>query len=154
MHIIAEVNTAAESEGDAAQKPAVWMLVDDNLGVLQVISTIVNITSGVETRCFESGIAALAAMRDTPDAFQLVITDLEMPGMNGLELCQKIHAIDPGQKILLTTGNHGAIDEATARVVGFSGILYKPFSPVALQQVIETLHLPPVTAPDRVPTSH
>ena len=48
----------------------------------------------------------------SPDDFDLVLTDLEMPGMNGIDFRRHVHAISPSTKILLATGSglvHGRI---------------------------------------------
>ncbi|HLP76335.1 MAG TPA: response regulator [Candidatus Paceibacterota bacterium] len=104
----------------------VWIVVDDNPGILEVISLFLE-TLGHRVECFQSPAKALAAFRATPEVYGNVITDLEMPGMNGIELCEELHAIAPHLKVLLITGNGAALDSAGARYLGFSGLLYKPF---------------------------
>jgi len=55
-------------------------------------------------RCYTTG-EALAAFAESPAAYELVITDFEMPGMDGVELCRQLRAISPDQKIILATGS-------------------------------------------------
>jgi two-component system nitrogen regulation response regulator GlnG len=51
---------------------------------------------GHAVRPFASAREALAALDATPDAFDLLVTDYRMPGMNGFELVDAVHARRPG----------------------------------------------------------
>jgi CheY-like chemotaxis protein len=83
--------------------------------------------------CFSSPQAALKAFATTPEKFQLVITDLEMPDMSGIELCRRLHELSPTQKVLLSTGSEILTDEQAAKN-GFCGLLHKPFLFASLQR--------------------
>ncbi|HEY9508924.1 MAG TPA: response regulator [Verrucomicrobiae bacterium] len=124
-----------ETQG-VLEKPR-WMVVDDNVGILQMLSTLLAAISGARICCFESGEQALAAYLADPESYQLVITDLEMPGMNGVELCDHLHVRAPHLKVVLATGNHAAVDSRTAQEFGFSGLLYKPFTFDGLEHLLE-----------------
>ena len=63
-----------------------------------------------------------------------------MPGMNGIELCRRMHAVVPGLKIVLATGSSVA-NEAGARRCGFCGLLAKPFPAAALWRIVESAGL-------------
>jgi len=103
-----------------------WMLVDDNAEVLLLLSAVIKMMAGVETECFNSPRSALAAFAATPEKYGLVITDLEMPDLDGVELCRRLLAQTPALKIFLATGN-GFFTEAMAANAGFAGLLNKPF---------------------------
>lgn len=130
--IMAPVNNLQDEARGSHCGRKQWMIVDDNAGILQVVSTMTNMLAGVETRTFEEGRSALEAFRSDPEEFAAVITDLEMPGVNGLELCNALHQLNPGLKIILMTGNQSAIDDATSQLLGFAALIYKPFSPADL----------------------
>jgi len=130
MHRQVNKVEAETSEGSHCERN--WMVVDDNPGILQVVSTMARLITCAETRTFSDGASALNAFRQNPGEFEFVITDLEMPGMNGLELCNALRELAPRIKVILMTGNHAAIDEPTARLLGFAGLIYKPFSPTHL----------------------
>lgn len=112
-----------------------WLLVDDNEEILFLMQETVAQIFGVEATACLSPWDALAAFRAAPDEFQCVITDLEMPLMDGVELCRRLHAISPGITVLLATGSHYVTAEE-ARLRGFSGLLTKPFSPFTLHREI------------------
>jgi CheY-like chemotaxis protein len=87
-----------------------WML--EHLGYKAVIST--------------SSLAALDLFRQTPHAFDLVITDQTMPHMTGETLAHELRRIRPDIPIILCTGFSHAIDAETARAQGIDAFLMKP----------------------------
>jgi DNA-binding NtrC family response regulator len=78
----------------------------------------------VETRT--SPIEALEAFRANPQKFDLVITDLAMPQMSGLNLARKIMEIRPGMPIILCTGFSEQANEQAAGAIGIRTFLFKP----------------------------
>jgi CheY-like chemotaxis protein len=112
-----------------------WMLVDDDTDVLDTITLLLTAVSGAEISGYASPWQALDALATEPNGFDLVITDLEMPGMNGIDFRRHVHAISPSTKILLATGS-GLFTDESAREYGFCGLLTKPFSLCALKRTL------------------
>ena len=112
-----------------------WMLVDDNEDILMMVSLMLETLTGTTIERFNDPKAALAAFAAAPEKYELVITDFEMPGMNGVELCQRLRVIAPAQKVFLATGS-GYFTPAAARRAGFSALLNKPFPLSTLQAAI------------------
>jgi CheY-like chemotaxis protein len=75
----------------------------------------------------ENGLDALAKMEG--DKFDAVFTDLRMPGMDGLQVAEKIKASQPWVPVVLVTGYGSAANEARARAAGVVDFLRKPLSP-------------------------
>jgi PAS domain S-box-containing protein len=73
-----------------------------------------------------SGEEALAVFSAAPANVDLVITDLGMPGMSGLELARELLRRRPELPIILTSGNVRPEDEAQARSLGVREIVLKP----------------------------
>ena len=71
---------------------------------------------------------ALKLFRNTPDEFDLVITDHTMPRMTGVELAPKLMEIRPDIPVILCTGFSDVIDEQEAKAMGIRGLLLKPAS--------------------------
>lgn len=111
-----------------------WMLVDDDADILFMLSVLIRKLTGAAIECHQTPEAALAAFAAAPGHCELVITDFEMPGMDGAELCRRIRAISPGQKIFLVTGS--SLNAATARSAGFSTLLKKPITLAALEAAL------------------
>ncbi len=115
------------------------LLVDDDPDLLKLIS--LRLTSaGYRVRTAESGEAALAAIAvERPAA---VVTDLRMPGIDGLQLFDAINRQHSGLPVLILTA-HGTIPDAVAATQrGVFGFLTKPFdSQDLLQKVAAALKL-------------
>ncbi|MDB6018618.1 MAG: hypothetical protein JWR19_3107 [Pedosphaera sp.] len=130
-------NEPAQTEGTPkSETRACWMVVDDNEHVLQAITNLLAAIANAEIRAFRSAPEALAAFAAAPETFQLVVTDLEMPQMNGLELCQRLHQLAPSLKIVLVTGS-ALMSHETAEQNGFFGLLHKPFPLDQLHSVLK-----------------
>ncbi|MGH2922319.1 MAG: HD domain-containing phosphohydrolase [Gaiellaceae bacterium] len=113
------------------------LLVDDDRGLRTLLRTTFEVFD-IEVDEADSAHAALrriAAAR--PD---VVVLDIHMPGMSGLELCAKLKSDEETSEIgiVLLTGSGGDTPE-TAEEVGADALLRKPFSPLELLAVTERL---------------
>ncbi|MBI5556529.1 MAG: transporter substrate-binding domain-containing protein [Deltaproteobacteria bacterium] len=79
---------------------------------------------------------ALAAFQNSPDDFDLLITDMTMPKMTGDELAGRILALRPDMPIILCTGFSERIDEKKAKLLGISEFIMKPIARTTLAVVI------------------
>lgn len=70
---------------------------------------------------------ALERMREAE--VDLLVTDIRMPGMDGLELAERVKERRPWTPVLIVTGYGTAADEERARAAGVSAFLHKPLSP-------------------------
>src|SRR6266542_2982735 len=108
------------------------LLVDDDPDLLKLIS--LRLTSaGYRVRTADSGETALAAMAVARPG--VVVTDLKMPGIDGLQLFEAIHRQHPSLPVVILTA-HGTIPDAvSATQRGVFGFLTKPFdSPARLRR--------------------
>jgi two-component system response regulator GlrR len=115
------------------------LIVDDDADILKLLSMRLK-AAGYDVRTETSAEAAMTASNATrPD---LVISDLRMPGIDGIALMDQLHRSYPTLPFILLTA-HGSIPEAvTATQRGAFGFLTKPFdSQTLLQQVKEALRL-------------
>jgi PAS domain S-box-containing protein len=74
-----------------------------------------------------------------PDAFDLVITDITMPGMTGDALVEAILRKRPGMPIVICTGYSERVSEAEGKQIGARAFLLKPFSMPAIAGLIRTI---------------
>lgn len=117
-----------------------WMLVDDNPELLNMLSLLVRQFTNAVIECYNSPQAALSAFVAAPAGYELIITDFDMPGMNGIELCRQLRSVSAIQKVFLATGS-GYFTEAAARHHGFSALLNKPFPLSSLQKALAAVGL-------------
>ena len=79
---------------------------------------------------------ALKLFLSTPQAFDLVITDMTMPGLTGKELAKELLAARPDLPIILCTGFSEHIDEEKAKESGICGYIMKPYAASSLNKTI------------------
>ena len=75
---------------------------------------------------FQNGHQAFEAYAQRPDFFDVVVTDMTMPEMTGLDLSQKILHLRPDQPIILCTGHNELINRQKALDAGISEYFEKP----------------------------
>jgi two-component system sensor histidine kinase/response regulator len=101
------------------------LIVDDELLQLAALCDTLEM-EGYATRGFSSAREALTALK--PGQYDLLLTDLMMPEMDGISLIDNVRAIDPGMAAVVMTG-HGTIDTAVlAMQAGALDYILKPFS--------------------------
>ncbi len=79
---------------------------------------------------------ALMRFRERPIQFDVVVTDFNMPGMNGLELARRIKMTRPCLPIVLITGYTGWEEIPDAARLGIEAVLQKPFSRAQLSRAL------------------
>ena len=113
------------------------LLVDDDAALRTLLRTTFEVFD-IDVQEAEDAAAAELAVREfQPD---VVVLDVRMPGMDGLEFCRRLRA-DPandGLGVVLLTGSEGGTQEA-AEEVGADTFLRKPFSPLELLAAVERL---------------
>lgn len=114
------------------------MMVDDELIVTQVAERILR-RNGYQVASYLDPVLALEAFRLQPEAFDLVITDLTMPGMKGTALVKALLVLKPGLPIVMATGFAGELDPAEIKAMGLHGYLQKPFSAESLLSSVSSV---------------
>jgi two-component system, cell cycle sensor histidine kinase and response regulator CckA len=111
---------------------ATVLVVDDDGGVRRLVELILQ-QKGHDVLLASNGLEGLMVYSSYRSRIDLVLTDFDMPQMNGLELADRIHARDPGKRILLMSGrppqNPGCKEEPP--------IILKPFLPHQLIEAVE-----------------
>jgi len=111
------------------------LLVDDDEIVLTSMQRALK-HSGYEVTAIRDGHEALELFVSEPDVFDLVITDLTMPRITGLELSKKLTDIRPGLPVILCTGYSDSFDEQEARDMGVREMLLKPSNAADLNTIV------------------
>jgi CheY-like chemotaxis protein len=94
---------------------------------------------GYEVSAHTSAREALAEFSLYPDGFDLVISDLNMPDMSGMELAQQILRVRPGTPVALASGYVRADEMERARELGIREIIVKPNTPAELGPIVQRL---------------
>jgi CheY-like chemotaxis protein len=83
----------------------------------------------------ENGLDALKKLQE--QSFDMVYTDLRMPGMDGIEVAENIRAAQPWVPVVIVTGYGTPANETRARAAGVSDFLRKPLSPEMIEDSAE-----------------
>ncbi len=109
------------------------MVVDDDLQILEVLQTRLE-SHGFAVETATDGEQALASVRSRPP--DLILTDLKMPGMDGLELLRRLREMDGCPPVIFLTA-HGSIAQAVeAMKLGAFDFLEKPYSGADLMAMV------------------
>ena len=102
------------------------LVIDDEKGLCRMLETILG-DLGYQVTVFTDPVEAVK--RYEPQKYSMVITDIKMPGMNGIEVLQKIKQRDAGVPVLVITG-YATVDLSIQAIRnGAFDILTKPFEP-------------------------
>ena len=109
------------------------LIVDDDAGQRSLLESAVSAT-GVETACVDGGKGALALLEK--DTWDLVISDVKMPDMDGFELLEAIRAKGVAVPVLFVTGYADIKDAVSAMQMGAIRYLEKPIDLHELKEVL------------------
>jgi DNA-binding response OmpR family regulator len=105
------------------------LVVDDEPTIGEVVSRYLE-RAGYEARVAEDGLAALDAVAErAPD---LIVLDLMLPGLDGLEVMRRVRAEDRSSAIILLTAKGDESDRIVGLRLGADDYVVKPFSPAEL----------------------
>jgi PAS domain S-box-containing protein len=119
---------AAEARPEAEPAPGGSeriLLVDDEEALVEVCRRMLG-RLGYQVEAFTASPRALEAFRADPYRFDLVLTDLTMPRLGGLELCAQVQALRPGAPVVLVTGFSTGLSEKELKAAGVRALLKKP----------------------------
>jgi len=91
--------------------------------------------AGYEVRCAASAEEALEALAS--EVFHVIFTDLNMPTMNGVDLCREIRRDHPMPVVYAMTGYASLYDMADCRDAGFDDVFQKPIGIDRLLKAVE-----------------
>jgi len=111
------------------------LVVDDEKTILSSMHRVLE-ESGYSVTAFEDAVEALDVFSRDPGGFDLVITDLTMPGMTGIELSKKLLALRSDLPVILSTGYSDVIDEREMNSLGIREMIMKPSNIVDLKTAV------------------
>ena len=103
------------------------LLADDDAATRDLIGRALK-TEGHDVVAVEDGLAALAHMQSAMPSPDLLISDVQMPGLDGVSLAGKAVQIAPGLRVLLMSGFAGALGQTDHLKPHLKRVLTKPLS--------------------------
>jgi two-component system, OmpR family, response regulator MtrA len=114
------------------------VLAEDDVDIRDLVQIVLE-GLDLKVHAVGNGADALAACRAEPP--RLLLLDITMPGMNGLEVCRAVRA-DPALAdlpIILMTARAQSSDVAAGLDAGADAYIIKPFGPIELREHVEAL---------------
>ena len=87
--------------------------------------------------CVANGKEAIEKLKH--EWFALIITDLVMPDINGIEVARRARELQPDAEIIMMTAYRSLIDQADAQAAGISAFLNKPFMIQEVKRLVSQL---------------
>ena len=117
-----------------AQEPASVLVVDDEFSVRDSLSSWF-LKDGYEVRSAENATAALRALEEKK--FDVALVDIKMPGMDGIELQERCHRIDPEMAVIMITAFASVETAVQALKQGAFDYVTKPVDPDELSHLVQ-----------------
>jgi CheY-like chemotaxis protein len=111
------------------------LVVDDSEAILKIVDRVLG-NLGYDILVEIKPIRALEIVRD--EEIDLMLVDILMPEMNGVQLVKEVRALKPSMKALMMTGysSSGILEQVTAADLP---VLWKPFTPSTLAERVREL---------------
>lgn len=113
------------------------LVVDDDPNVRDVVSAILT-RNGYRVEIANDGTKALAILAQKAVEIRLVVTDVNMPNLDGIALAKIVRSLSPSTRILTITGIIDEYDRTEAAKLS-AAVLYKPFTGEALLNAVDEL---------------
>lgn len=117
------------------------LVLDDEVDVVEIICRYL-VKEGFAVQGVSDSKAALEMIRSDPLTCDLVITDLDMPLLNGVELCGMLRAIRPELPVIMVTGYDRQVSEEQAADLGIRALLLKPLDRQVLLAAVRRFLIP------------
>lgn len=112
------------------------LIVDDEKAILSLLKTSIELMyPEYQVVAVSNGLAALAELRQQP--FELILTDFEMPLLNGLDFASTVQQFCPDIPIILMTGSQSDNILPRAGSMNLAGFLAKPFEIKQLKEILQ-----------------
>ncbi|MCB2180857.1 MAG: transporter substrate-binding domain-containing protein [Desulfobulbaceae bacterium] len=101
------------------------LLVDDEAKIAESQAKVLQ-EYGYKVEVFTDSTEALKRFKENPDQYDILITDMTMPGLTGVQLSQEIFLLKPGFPIIMWSGFNKLMNKEKAMELGISEYLHKP----------------------------
>ena len=120
---------------ESSTKYKTFLLIDDEPMVTDICEMMLKSLGHTVLKAY-SGSEGLELYETNKNRIDLIISDFNMPGMNGQEVVDKLRIINQSVKVVLSSGGLSVTHEEDAIGRGFNGFLQKPYSLDALTDKI------------------
>jgi two-component system, chemotaxis family, chemotaxis protein CheY len=115
------------------------LIVDDDEATRSLVRRVLKRMKIGNLQEAAGGEQAIACLNETSEDIDLVICDWNMPGMSGIELFDRVHAMRPELPFLMLTGRADATSVIAAKKAGIPAYIVKPIFPDELKTKVSFL---------------
>lgn len=127
------------------------LMIEDNESVTEMMSMFFE-KEQFTAAFYHDGLEGYRAYESNPDEWELIILDLNLPSMDGMQICRKIRSISTTVPIIMLTAQDSESEQVIGLEMGADDYVTKPFSPLTLLARMKALHrrahLVPITQED------
>jgi len=113
------------------------LVVDDSKTMLRIITNVLKRLSITDIQTGLDGLEGWELFKNND--FDIVLTDINMPNMNGLELLKAIRKVDSDVPVVMITTEGGKKEVITALKAGCNQYIVKPFTPDILKEKLKNI---------------
>jgi two-component system, cell cycle sensor histidine kinase and response regulator CckA len=136
LPVIDEVSPNQADDGDIAPTGRETILVVDDEELLAAVTKQILESLGYRVAAETDSLEALDLFGSMPERFDLVITDMTMPNLTGIELAIKMKAVRPEVPVIVCTGFSDQISQDIAKDMGIEALVMKPVLKVELAKTV------------------
>ncbi len=114
------------------------MIVDDDSEIAEMVKMMLE-NFGYKADVYKTGLDATKAFKQQPDKYDLLISDLTMPKMTGLDLADQLHKERPELPVVIMTGFGDSLTVSTQEQYGIKQVIGKPIALRELTAVVRKL---------------
>ncbi|HBB18235.1 MAG TPA: hybrid sensor histidine kinase/response regulator [Syntrophus sp. (in: bacteria)] len=133
-------NTTLPPKGGLMPDPVTKIMVIDDEEIMRDGCTRILSKNGWSVVTAENGEAGLAELRKSPKEIDIILLDLMMPGIGGMEVLEKIQALNDIPLVIVITGYATVASAVEAMKKGAYDFIAKPFTPDQLRIVVKRAH--------------
>ncbi len=115
------------------------LVVDDSSTMRRIIINTLARLGFKDTVPAADGVEAWEAYKNNKEDISVIITDWNMPNMNGLEFVKKVRSVDKKTPIIMVTTEGGKKEVITALKAGVNNYIVKPFTPQVLKEKLQAV---------------
>lgn len=115
------------------------LMIEDNESVCEMMSMFFEREQFEGTFIYD-GLEGLKAYQDQPDNWDIVLLDINLPSMDGIQICRNIRKQSKQTPIIMLTAQDSESDQVIGLEMGADDYVTKPFSPLTLMARMKALH--------------
>lgn len=125
------------------------LMVEDNESVTEMMAMFFE-KENFQASFYQDGLEGYQAFESNPHEWDIVILDINLPSMDGIQICRKIRQLSQSVPVVMLTAQDSESDQVIGLEMGADDYVTKPFSPLTLLARLKALHRRAHISPEMV----